>query len=483
MKVSFLFFAVFLFAGISANATLTESEGCFQIGSSDDLYEFAAIYNSSDKDTMAMRLECVKLTQDIVVNKNVLTDSGSLNEGSFKKWEPINDFYGTFDGDGHAIYGLYVNDAEKKNVGFFGKVGAFEIKNLGLEDFYFRGEDNVGAFVGYTIAPGKVSLISNSYSSGVVVGVSSMLGCVGGFVGFAQSTIKFSSCWNESVLYGGSKIGGFVGLLNTLPLEDDRPSICQSYNAGQIYGSYQVGGLVGMLAGYSGLEIKNAYNKGYVEGDYEVGGIVGVKKESMGILAVYNTYNVGKISPSKWAIVGDASDSGLRLDNCFYLKQDSLAAANVSSRSEPITTGFTASEEKALYDGSVAAALRGWKETDSTGAVIDGENGLVWAEDPAEACVLPHFVWEKDDPVSSSVCLVPTPVAPKKWYGFGVSVVNGNLQVAHARVGDRYVLFDMQGNVVFRGTVNSSNFNMVVPVSGNYVLRIGNGTRKVTVGN
>lgn len=64
---------------------------------------------------------------------------------------------------------------------------------------------------------------------------------------------------------------------------------------------------------------------------------------------------------------------------------------------------------------------------------------------------------------------------------FSVSVVNGNLQVAHARVGDRYALFDMQGNVVLRGTVNSSNFNMVVPVSGNYVLRIGNGSRKVSV--
>jgi hypothetical protein len=74
-------------------------------------------------------------------------------------------------------------------------------------------------------------------------------------------------------------------------------------------------------------------------------------------------------------------------------------------------------------------------------------------------------------------------VAPKKWYGFGVSVVNRTLQVAGARAGDRYVLFDMQGNVVLRGTANSANFSIAVPVSGHYVLRIGYGTRKVTVGN
>ena len=65
---------------------------------------------------------------------------------------------------------------------------------------------------------------------------------------------------------------------------------------------------------------------------------------------------------------------------------------------------------------------------------------------------------------------------------FSVSVMNRNLQVAGARVGDRYVLFDMQGNVVLRGIVNSANFNVTVPVPGSFVLRIGLGTRKVTVG-
>ena len=65
---------------------------------------------------------------------------------------------------------------------------------------------------------------------------------------------------------------------------------------------------------------------------------------------------------------------------------------------------------------------------------------------------------------------------------FSVSVMGRNLQVAGVRTGDRYVLFDMQGNVVLRGAVNSANFNVTVPVPGNYVLRIGHGTRKVAVG-
>ena len=40
----------------------------------------------------------------------------------------------------------------------------------------------------------------------------------------------------------------------------------------------------------------------------------------------------------------------------------------------------------------------------------------------------------------------------------------------------------MQGNVVLRGVAGSANFNVTVSAPGNFVLRIGYGTRKVTVG-
>lgn len=455
---------------------------CYLISNVGELYSFAAIVNGTDgmkRDSSA----CGKLTQDIVVNEQVLVSELMLNpQKKFRKWIPMENFYGIFDGDGHVIYGLYFEDGKRRNVGFFGKTGAFEIKNLGLEDFYFRGEGNVGAFVGNLIDRGKVSLITNSYSSGVVVEES--LGSVGGFVGYAQSTVNFSGCRNKSVVYGGSDVGGFVGLV-AIVNTDDKPSIRQSYNEGRILGAGEgVGGFVGKLSGGSGLEIKNAYNMGSVEGRWEVGGILGGKRYPEGNIVIYNTYNVGKIIFSDYggAIVGKTIGSVSKLDNCFYLEQDTLAGVNVESGPGFVATNFMAVDEMDLYGGSVAAALRGWKESDSTGKIIDGEDGLVWAEAPAGTCALPHFVWQKDDIWTSLVCLQTTPVMPKRTYEFRVSVVNRNLQVAGARAGDRYVLFDMQGNVVLRGTVNSADFNVTVPVPGNYVLRIGHGTRKVTVG-
>lgn len=459
---------------------------CYLISNVGELYSFAAIVNGTDgmkRDSSA----CGKLTQDIVVNEQVLVSERKLNpQKKFRKWIPMENFYGIFDGDGHVIYGLYFEDGKTKCVGFFGKIGAFEIKNLGLEDFYFKGAENVGAFVGYTLDHGKVSLITNSYSSGVVVVESSVPGCVGGFVGFAQSTVKFSGCRNKSVVYGGSKVGGFVGLLNTLALKDDKPSIRQSYNEGRIYGrgGEGVGGLVGVFAGNSGLEIKNAYNIGPVQGSWEVGGILGEKIYPEGDVVIYNTYNAGKIIFSDYggAIVGETIGPVSKLDNCFYLEQDTLAGVNMNRRYESAETDITAVDEMDLYGGSVAAALRGWKESDSTGKIIDGEDGLVWAEAPAGTCALPHFVWQKDDIWTSSVCLQTTPVMPKRTYEFRVSVVNRNLQVEGARAGDRYVLFDMQGHEVLRGTANSANFSVAVPAPGNFVLRIGRGTRKVTVG-
>ena len=64
---------------------------------------------------------------------------------------------------------------------------------------------------------------------------------------------------------------------------------------------------------------------------------------------------------------------------------------------------------------------------------------------------------------------------------FSVSVVGRTLQVSGARSGAKYALFDMQGNMVLRGTANSASFNVNVPMPGRYVLRIGNAIRNVSV--
>ena len=187
MRFTFLgSLAMFLFTAISANATLTQSDGCYLIGSADDLYQFKQIYDSYDEDSLAMRLDCVKLTQDIVVNENVLKEDGSPNAGPFKEWESIRNFSGTFDGQNHTISGLY--QLETRYAGDAGFISSAKgtIKNLGIVDSYFAVDfKKEGSYVsaGSLAASASDTLtIENCFSAATVEMYAESEG-VGGLVG------------------------------------------------------------------------------------------------------------------------------------------------------------------------------------------------------------------------------------------------------------------------------------------------------------
>ena len=107
MKHSILAFVAALFVAIPANATLTESEGCYQISTADDLYELAEMYDTlSYKEAQsAGLLKCIELTQDIVVNENVLKEDGTPNAGPFRKWNTMSIYFEVLDGRNHTISG------------------------------------------------------------------------------------------------------------------------------------------------------------------------------------------------------------------------------------------------------------------------------------------------------------------------------------------------------------------------------------------
>lgn len=532
MKYAVSTFVGFLFVALSANAaTITPKtpalvDSCYQISDAAELYGFAAIVNGVGEGNLPQENVCGKLTQNIVVNEAVLDSEGKLNsQKDFVSWTPMKNFEGIFDGNNHVIYGLYFNDSNEDHIGLFASASGAKILNLGLEDFYFGGKDEIGGFIGFVNDYSKDPMeITNSYAAGLIDGGAS----VGGFVGNAawqKGAVVISGCHNLSMVNGTYHVGGFIGSL----YEDEAEiinsynsgvvsgtssvgglvgtagraiaKINQSYNAGRVAGQLKIGGLVGNVNSYGYALLVNVYNKGPVEGTSRVGGIVGYEEgvdHIGGGVTLLNAYNAGRVtfsadsSQKAGTIVGYGyGDGDIVFDNCFYLKQDELVAASVADTTSKEIDAFAVTEDQ-LMDGLVADSLRGWVEKYRNGTVVeDGANGLVWAKDSAGSYVLPHFNWENatgssvvessssvelssssEQTTSLELTLVPQ---------FSVNVENRNLQVAGARVGDRYALFDMQGNVVFRGTVNSSNFNMVVPVSGNYVLRIGNGCRKVSV--
>ena len=92
-----------------------------------------------------------KLTVDIRINESVNVDVGS----SIYEWTPkgissSKAYTGTFDGNGHTVSGLYINNKALSNTGFFGYVGAGgEVKNLTISDSIIMSSANyVGAVAG-----------------------------------------------------------------------------------------------------------------------------------------------------------------------------------------------------------------------------------------------------------------------------------------------------------------------------------------------
>ena len=224
----------------------------YQLSDADQLYWFASQVNDEGRNTI-----CAILTDDIVVNDKVLKDHKPVSS-NLRKWTPIgwnaytedhvnypNTYAGTFDGNGHTIWGLYCNEPDMDYVGLFGIVTEGVIKNLSVKDSYFCGFDYVGGIVG-VINP-------DSYSE-----------CAG----------VVRECYFNGTVEGRSNLGGICGMLcgasnrrdrREQGLEYDDSLIAYCYVSGRVRGldeddSIWIGAVVGMW--YSGEILYNHYEGG-----------------------------------------------------------------------------------------------------------------------------------------------------------------------------------------------------------------------------
>ena len=237
--------------------TPSKVDGCYQIGSAEELYGFAELMNTSTESQESTT--CAKLTADIVVNSNVLkNDTLDNSRTDFIPWTPIKSYSGSLDGQGHKISGLYfINDKRRGSAGFFLSItGELEdkhayIKNLGITDSYFYGEQYTGTFIGLAK---KVNL-ENIYSNSIVSGNTA----VGGLVGLASQNINIFNSYNEGNVYGVQQdpmyFGGIAGYIHT-----SKNIIRNCYNIGKISGLYYAAGLVGIVGKDTELTIENSFN-------------------------------------------------------------------------------------------------------------------------------------------------------------------------------------------------------------------------------
>lgn len=288
----------------------------YEIGNTGELYWFSdKVLNNNDTYGKIN----VVLTDDIVVNENVLKSDGTLNEGTYRDWIPIGTFYygknhvpfaapysGTFDGQNHTISGLYLKKDDDRSIGLFGCIEDGKIYNVSILDSYFSGATDVGGICGKS----HLGTVVNCHNAGTINGTTgnSHLG-IGGICGSTyRGTI--SDCDNTGVVNGDAYVGGICG--------DSTSPITRCYNTGNVSGVYRVAGICGNSGsgGYAS-NITNCSNSGDIRGSGTyIGGICGAN-----FSAISYCNSMGAVSGSGdkiGGICGEDIDGKGDIKNCYY---------------------------------------------------------------------------------------------------------------------------------------------------------------------
>lgn len=249
-----------------------------------------------------------KMTNDIVINRNVLNVNGELNNSNnFERWIPIGryskdyeyDFQGNFDGDGYTVSGIYINRPKLSHNGLFGSIeGTMKsyavIKNLTVKDSYINCSSGalIAGSAGYTT-------IGNCYCYGYITGEYVAGISKGG-------TVERSD--NYATVTGSHTACGICS----------RGTVFDCINYGNITGD-DVGGIA-----YDGSQINNCINRGdIISNNGAAGGIRSCMKSG----TVKNCVNLGKVYSKghAGALVGAITNSGIVQNNHYLSSKQSIA--------------------------------------------------------------------------------------------------------------------------------------------------------------
>ena len=258
---------------ISECGGVIKSGATYSISTAEEFLMFEEMNNNCDGATII-------LTNDIIIHSGIFTVDENqipLYNGAFilpVPIEVIDDFRGTFDGQGHTISGLYVED---KNSGLFEKASnSASVKNIDIENSLFIAQEDAGSLFGSGY--NHNTKVENCYSNAIVFSEHTAGGIVGGFGGsmsnccFKGTVIlngygavggivgegygTFSACANSGSVYAidfTSYVGGFAG--------EFTGNAYQCYNTGYVYSAFEAGGFVGVLDGY----LDTCYTTGVVQ--------------------------------------------------------------------------------------------------------------------------------------------------------------------------------------------------------------------------
>ena len=228
----------------------------FTITTEEELYDVARL-----SDFYTFEGQIIRLGNDIVMNQG---DAKKwLNQAPAKRWIPISNFAGTFDGQGHTISGLYGKAAFSKLAMFINTKPSSKIRNIKLTNSVFvnHGGSGTGSFV----ASGSGTL-EHLYSD-------AMIQCNGELCGGIASKVdkdtRITHCWFNGVIrQTGRRMGGILAEISGGNIEIRSCMFSGNINSDDSIGSQNdgvyAGGIVGRIEGDSQIRITDTYGLGHV---------------------------------------------------------------------------------------------------------------------------------------------------------------------------------------------------------------------------
>lgn len=284
-KILYISLAVLLMMGTMPVCGQNASEpklvdGYYQIENAEQLMWFRDQVNRSTEVDTDLDFTISRLNARLMADIDLSGTESWVPIGNYNTGINNHEYAGTFDGQGHVISGLTVEEIPGRiSYGLFGYVWKGTVKNLGIVNSTIEGTEYVGSICGM-LGNGT---IDNCFSSASVM-ASADGASVGGLSGGLRKTSVIENSYNAGPVTATGGKDGYT-------------------DASGSYGP--VAPSVGGIAGYIGSEsivMKNCFNAGQISASFDkakVGGITGDDYSGNSTYAMNATDNEeGSISDS-----------------------------------------------------------------------------------------------------------------------------------------------------------------------------------------
>lgn len=221
------------------------------------------------------------------------TLADDIDLSAYSNWEPISQFKGTLDGNGHTITNLYIDGSNSRQGLFSYNYGS--ISNIVVKGATINGSQYIGTIAGNNHGTISSCYIDNCNVSGTT--------CIGTLVGYNYGTI--SQCCAVGGSVSGSSSGGLIGFSYGGSVENCFATV-------PVAGGNRCGGLIGYLSDTA--TIINSYAAGAVSGTSILGGLIGMYDSGTVTGCYYDIYTTGyydavSLGGGSWTLQGEGKET------------------------------------------------------------------------------------------------------------------------------------------------------------------------------